>query len=122
MSGAEPRTYPEIYNTHYKNPQTSFPEEVWGFLFLTLHDFDSDYFNNFYRTFQLGPDGGISLLRNDGLVLVRWPMSDRSGPSWLLGPRVASLNLACRKPLSRKERSEADRMPDAAPSLLMARG
>ena len=39
---------------------------------------DSDYFNNFYRTFQLGPDGGISLLRNDGLVLVRWPMSDRT--------------------------------------------
>jgi diguanylate cyclase (GGDEF)-like protein/PAS domain S-box-containing protein len=39
---------------------------------------DTDYFNNFYRTFQLGPDGGISLLRNDGLVLVRWPMSDRS--------------------------------------------
>ena len=27
---------------------------------------DSDYFNNFYRTFQLGPDGGISLLRSDG--------------------------------------------------------
>ena len=39
---------------------------------------DSDYFNNFYRTFQLGPDGGISLLRNDGIVLVRWPMSDSS--------------------------------------------
>jgi diguanylate cyclase (GGDEF)-like protein/PAS domain S-box-containing protein len=37
---------------------------------------DSDYFNNFYRTFQLGPDGGISLLRNDGVVLVRWPLSD----------------------------------------------
>jgi diguanylate cyclase (GGDEF)-like protein/PAS domain S-box-containing protein len=37
---------------------------------------DSDYFNNFYRTFRLGPDGGISLLRNDGLVLVRWPSSD----------------------------------------------
>ncbi len=34
---------------------------------------DSDYFNNFYRTFQLGPDGGISLLRNDGVVLIRWP-------------------------------------------------
>ena len=39
---------------------------------------DSDYFNGFYRTFQLGPDGGISLLRNDGIVLIRWPLSDRS--------------------------------------------
>jgi diguanylate cyclase (GGDEF)-like protein/PAS domain S-box-containing protein len=39
---------------------------------------DRDYFNNFYRTFQLGPDGAISLLRNDGAVLVRWPLSDRS--------------------------------------------
>jgi diguanylate cyclase (GGDEF)-like protein/PAS domain S-box-containing protein len=38
---------------------------------------DSDYFNNFYRTFQLGPDGAISLLRNDGAVLIRWPISDR---------------------------------------------
>ena len=36
---------------------------------------DSDYFNAFYRTFQLGPDGGICLLRNDGVVLARWPVS-----------------------------------------------
>ena len=39
---------------------------------------DSDYFNGFYKTFQLGPDGSISLLRNDGAVLIRWPLSDRS--------------------------------------------
>ena len=39
---------------------------------------DSDYFNRFYRTFQLGPDGAICLLRNDGVVLIRWPASDRS--------------------------------------------
>jgi diguanylate cyclase (GGDEF)-like protein/PAS domain S-box-containing protein len=39
---------------------------------------DSDYFNRFYKTFQLGPDGSISLLRNDGAVLIRWPFSDRS--------------------------------------------
>ena len=39
---------------------------------------DSDYFNGFYRTFQLGPDGSISLLRDDGVVLIRWPTSDRS--------------------------------------------
>ena len=39
---------------------------------------DSDYFNRFYQTFQLGPGGSISLLRNDGVVLIRWPLSDRS--------------------------------------------
>lgn len=39
---------------------------------------DSDYFNQFYRTFQLGPDGSISLLRGDGVVLIRWPVSERS--------------------------------------------
>jgi len=39
---------------------------------------DSDYFNGFYKTFQLGPDGSISLLRNDGAILIRWPQSDRS--------------------------------------------
>jgi len=38
---------------------------------------DSDYFNGFYRTFQIGPDGGISLIRNDGILLIRWPWSDR---------------------------------------------
>ena len=39
---------------------------------------DSDYFNGFYRTFQLGPDGGITLIRNDGIALIRWPWSERS--------------------------------------------
>jgi len=39
---------------------------------------DSDYFNQFYRTFQLGPDGSISLLRDDGVVLIRWPASGKS--------------------------------------------
>ena len=39
---------------------------------------DSDYFNRFYKTFQLGPDGSVSLLRNDGTVLIRWPFSDKS--------------------------------------------
>ena len=34
---------------------------------------DSDYFSGFYRTFQLGHDGSISLFRNDGIVLIRWP-------------------------------------------------
>jgi diguanylate cyclase (GGDEF)-like protein/PAS domain S-box-containing protein len=39
---------------------------------------DKDYFNGFYRTFQLGPDGGISLIRSDGTLLMRWPASDKS--------------------------------------------
>ena len=39
---------------------------------------DSDYFNQFYRTFQLGPDGSIGLLRDDGVILIRWPASDKS--------------------------------------------
>jgi diguanylate cyclase (GGDEF)-like protein/PAS domain S-box-containing protein len=39
---------------------------------------DKDCFNGFYRTFQLGPDGGISLIRRDGTLLLRWPLSDRS--------------------------------------------
>ena len=37
---------------------------------------DSDYFNGFYRMFQLGPDGGITLIRSDGTALIRWPLSD----------------------------------------------
>ena len=39
---------------------------------------DKDYFNGFYRRFQLGPDGGISLILNDGTLLIRWPLSDKS--------------------------------------------
>jgi diguanylate cyclase (GGDEF)-like protein/PAS domain S-box-containing protein len=39
---------------------------------------DKDYFNGFYRTFQLGPDGGISLIRSDGTLLIRWPASDKT--------------------------------------------
>ena len=40
---------------------------------------DTDYFNGFYRMFQLGPDGGITLIRSDGTVLIRWPLSDTTG-------------------------------------------
>ena len=39
---------------------------------------DKDYFNGFYRMFQLGPDGSISLIRSDGTLLIRWPQADRS--------------------------------------------
>lgn len=37
---------------------------------------DSDYFNNFFKTFELGDQAGISLLRNDGIVLAHWPSLD----------------------------------------------
>ncbi len=47
---------------------------------------DSDYFSGFYRAFQLGPDGGISLLRNDGAVLSRWPFSNQSTDLSKIGP------------------------------------
>ena len=39
---------------------------------------DSDYFERFYRTFQLGVHGSISLLRDDGAVLIRWPAFDKA--------------------------------------------
>lgn len=34
---------------------------------------DSDFFNSFYNSFNLGPRGGVTLIRNDGVVLVHWP-------------------------------------------------
>jgi PAS domain S-box-containing protein len=47
-----------------------------GFAGVLVAAVDSDYFNGFYRMFQLGPDGGITLIRSDGTVLIRWPHSD----------------------------------------------
>jgi diguanylate cyclase (GGDEF)-like protein/PAS domain S-box-containing protein len=37
---------------------------------------DSDYFNGFYNRMQLGKGGAISLIRRDGIVLIRWPNSN----------------------------------------------
>ncbi|MET0221162.1 MAG: diguanylate cyclase, partial [Tardiphaga sp.] len=37
---------------------------------------DTDYFNEFYQSFQLGDQSGITLLRLDGIVLARWPPID----------------------------------------------
>jgi diguanylate cyclase (GGDEF)-like protein/PAS domain S-box-containing protein len=37
---------------------------------------DSDYFNSFYNRLQLGSGGAISLIRSDGIVLIRWPLSN----------------------------------------------
>lgn len=34
---------------------------------------DSDFFNSFYNSFNLGPHGGVTLIRNDGIVLIHWP-------------------------------------------------
>jgi diguanylate cyclase (GGDEF)-like protein/PAS domain S-box-containing protein len=36
---------------------------------------DSDYFDSFYNRFQLGSGGAICLIRSDGILLARWPMS-----------------------------------------------
>ncbi len=37
---------------------------------------DSDYFNSFYNRLQLGPRGAISMIRSDGIVLIRWPLAN----------------------------------------------
>jgi diguanylate cyclase (GGDEF)-like protein/PAS domain S-box-containing protein len=37
---------------------------------------DGDYFNTFYNRFQLGFGGAIGLMRNDGIVLIRWPSAN----------------------------------------------
>ncbi len=34
---------------------------------------DGDYFNSFYNSFNLGPRGGVTLIRDDGIVLIHWP-------------------------------------------------
>lgn len=39
---------------------------------------DIGYFDNFYNTFKLGPNAGITMLRLDGTVLVRWPQDNRT--------------------------------------------
>ncbi|UGV25703.1 diguanylate cyclase [Rhodopseudomonas boonkerdii] len=36
----------------------------------------SDYFNDIFKSFDLGEQAGISLLRNDGIVLAHWPSLD----------------------------------------------
>lgn len=37
---------------------------------------DTDYFNDFFKTFDLGEQSGVSLLRTDGIVLAHWPSMD----------------------------------------------
>lgn len=37
---------------------------------------DTAYFNDFFKSFNLGEQAGISLLRTDGLVLAHWPSQD----------------------------------------------
>ncbi|OPF95235.1 GGDEF domain-containing protein [Rhodopseudomonas palustris] len=34
---------------------------------------ESEYFSTFYKTFDLGPGGSISLLHSDGRLLIQWP-------------------------------------------------
>lgn len=37
---------------------------------------DTDYFSDFFKTFNLAEQSGISLLRTDGIVLAHWPSMD----------------------------------------------
>ncbi len=55
------------------------------FLGLVIGGIDLDYFENLYRTLQLGPAGAISLWRSDGTLLARFPVEQ--------GPRFASVKL-----------------------------
>ncbi|OQW53611.1 MAG: diguanylate cyclase [Proteobacteria bacterium SG_bin9] len=40
---------------------------------------DYDYFQNFYASFEIGSQGGISLISGNGTVLVRWPQTSEYG-------------------------------------------
>lgn len=46
---------------------------------------DSEYFDNFYKAFNLGPHAGITLLRSDGTVLAHWPAE-----SWTRDPAIST--------------------------------
>jgi diguanylate cyclase (GGDEF)-like protein/PAS domain S-box-containing protein len=47
-----------------------------SFAGVLLADIDSAYFNDFYDAIRLGRNGGITLLRTDGIVLAHRPMED----------------------------------------------
>lgn len=40
---------------------------------IVIATIESDYFNDFYKTFDLGAGGGITLSSSDGKVVIRWP-------------------------------------------------
>jgi diguanylate cyclase (GGDEF)-like protein/PAS domain S-box-containing protein len=50
--------------------------EDGSFAGVLLAAIDSNYFDAFYSRFQLGAGGAISLMRSDGVVLMRWPLSN----------------------------------------------
>jgi diguanylate cyclase (GGDEF)-like protein/PAS domain S-box-containing protein len=50
--------------------------EDGSFAGVLLAAIDTDYFDAFYSRFQLGAGGAISLMRSDGVVLMRWPLSN----------------------------------------------
>ena len=43
---------------------------------IVLTSIDGDFFDEFYRSFQLGINASITLFRGDGIVLARWPHVD----------------------------------------------
>jgi len=58
-----------ILSKRINNPDGGFN----GVLTATI---ESEYFNNFFKTFPLGDQSSISLLRTDGILLARWPSLD----------------------------------------------
>ena len=51
-------------------------DQAGGFNGVLVAAIDADYFNDFFKSFNLGDQSGISLLRNDGIVLAHWPSMD----------------------------------------------
>jgi diguanylate cyclase (GGDEF)-like protein/PAS domain S-box-containing protein len=48
-------------------------DQSGGFNGVVVASIDANYFSNFYQSFQLGEQSGITLVRVDGVVLARWP-------------------------------------------------
>ncbi|MFC0240103.1 diguanylate cyclase [Rhodopseudomonas telluris] len=44
-----------------------------SFAGVVIATIESDYFTDFYKTLNLGPDGAITLAASDGRIMIRWP-------------------------------------------------
>lgn len=59
--------------------------EFAGVVLVTLQ---LKYFQNYYSTFEVGPNGTIGMTNDDGIVLVRWP--DKPG---VIGTSIAGTSI-----------------------------
>ena len=65
------------------------PSRDGAFAGLLLGAIELTYFEDFYRSMALGEGRAISLLREDGVLLVRYPKADVIGQTFLLGGQRA---------------------------------